>query len=97
MAWVKVAGMSGAAAVGLGAYGAHGMKGVPSNFSDVYKTAGLYHLVHSAALLTCAYNLHGRKRNIVCGLITSGIILFSGGVTLTVNVLAPIVPNVVLP
>ena len=49
--WQRLAGVSGAAAVGLGAYGAHGLQGKDPTWKHIYDTASRYHLVHSAALL----------------------------------------------
>eukprot|EP00271_Cylindrocystis_brebissonii_P005641 TRINITY_DN177_c0_g2_i1.p1 TRINITY_DN177_c0_g2~~TRINITY_DN177_c0_g2_i1.p1 ORF type:complete len:195 (-),score=8.05 TRINITY_DN177_c0_g2_i1:361-945(-) len=49
--WYKVAGASGIAAVALGAYGAHMFKPDNEAYKEVWKTANLYHLVHSGALL----------------------------------------------
>lgn len=38
--------------VGLGAFGAHGLKSVISpDMMDVYKTGVLYHLIHSIVIL----------------------------------------------
>ncbi len=78
--WIPVAGIFGATAVGAGAVGAHALpKDTPDSFKEIYKTGANYHLVHSGALFTAATALkHGRKRNLVCGLFTTGIILFSG-------------------
>lgn len=75
---MRLAGVSGALAVGLGAYGAHGLKHLPPTYADVYKTASLYHLLHSGVMLSSAMNLHGRKQKIVCGLFGFGIVAFSG-------------------
>lgn len=48
-------------------------------YKKIYATGSNYHLVNSVMLSACAIALkHGRKRNIVCGLFTSGIFLFSG-------------------
>ncbi|KAG6417043.1 hypothetical protein SASPL_124484 [Salvia splendens] len=49
--WHKVAAISGVAALGLGTYGAHGFKPKNPSYNDVWRTANLYHLVHTAALL----------------------------------------------
>lgn len=76
--WLKVAGVMGASAVGLGAYGAHGLMKSPEAMKEVWKTATIYHFVHTGALTVSALHFHGRKRNIVCGLFTGGIVLFSG-------------------
>ncbi|PWA95203.1 transmembrane protein 256 [Artemisia annua] len=49
--WHKVAAISGMAALGLGTYGAHGFKPTNPTYKEVWNTASLYHLVHTAALL----------------------------------------------
>ncbi|KAB5527713.1 hypothetical protein DKX38_021560 [Salix brachista] len=49
--WHKIAAVSGVAAVGLGSYGAHVFKPQNPTYKEVWQTASLYHLVHSAALL----------------------------------------------
>ena len=77
--WTPLAGVCGALAVGAGAVGAHALpKDLPDTFKDIYKTGSNYHLIHSTALMGSALMLKGRKRNIVCGLFATGIILFSG-------------------
>eukprot|EP00271_Cylindrocystis_brebissonii_P005642 TRINITY_DN177_c0_g2_i2.p1 TRINITY_DN177_c0_g2~~TRINITY_DN177_c0_g2_i2.p1 ORF type:complete len:168 (-),score=4.73 TRINITY_DN177_c0_g2_i2:361-864(-) len=48
--WYKVAGASGIAAVALGAYGAHMFKPDNEAYKEVWKTANLYHLLHSGAM-----------------------------------------------
>lgn len=56
--WLKVAAFSGASAVLLGAFGAHGLKnraGIDAAQLKTWETAAHYHLVHSAALLFAAY------------------------------------------
>lgn len=39
--WIRVAGLSGAIAVSMGAYGAHGLKKVPQDQLEVFET-GMY-------------------------------------------------------
>ncbi|KAJ0697627.1 hypothetical protein HanLR1_Chr10g0371031 [Helianthus annuus] len=39
------------AALGLGTYGAHGFKPTNPSYKEVWNTASLYHLVHTAALV----------------------------------------------
>jgi len=75
--WVRVAGLSGALAVGLGAYGAHVFaKGThPPELKQVYDTANKYHFLHSIALLGAP--LCGRP-NLVGNLMVCGVVLFSG-------------------
>jgi hypothetical protein len=49
--WHKVAAISGVAALGLGTYGAHMFRPKNPAYKEVWHTASLYHLVHTAALL----------------------------------------------
>ncbi|KAK3896688.1 hypothetical protein C8A05DRAFT_39766 [Staphylotrichum tortipilum] len=70
----KTGAVFGAAAVGLGAFGAHGLK---KHISDPNKlanwsTAAQYHLIHSVALLAAAGNPTAGA------LFTAGITMFSG-------------------
>ena len=78
--FLQAAGLSGAAAVAIGAWGAHAsvLKGANPIFVDVFKTASNYHFIHTGILLVSATQFHGKKRQWVCGLLLSGIILFSG-------------------
>jgi len=50
---LRIAGLSGASAVILGAYGAHGLskKDVDAEFKQVFETANKYHFLHSLALM----------------------------------------------
>ncbi|XP_031489554.1 uncharacterized protein LOC116257079 [Nymphaea colorata] len=73
--WHKVAGISGVAALGLGTYGAHVFKPKNPAYKEVWHTASLYHLVHTAALLAAPLTKHP---NLFGGLMTAGIVLFSG-------------------
>mmetsp|Transcript_50685 Transcript_50685/g.110169 ORF Transcript_50685/g.110169 Transcript_50685/m.110169 type:complete len:117 (-) Transcript_50685:31-381(-) len=81
--WLQIAGLSGATAVMLGAFGAHGLKsrGTEPTLLKVWETATHYHLVHSVALLSTALC---KSPNLVGGLFTSGIALFSGSLYLLV-------------
>jgi len=69
-------------AVGLGAFGAHALKGTlqANATTDVWKTAVLYHLVHALVLLVLA-TLPATIR-VTSGLFLGGIILFSGSLYL---------------
>ncbi|XP_072034060.1 transmembrane protein 256 homolog [Amphiura filiformis] len=49
--FVRIAGISGALAVGLGAYGAHGLKNRTDKEREVFMTANRYHMLHTLALL----------------------------------------------
>ncbi|OAY67574.1 Transmembrane protein 256, partial [Ananas comosus] len=51
MLWHKVAAVSGVAALGLGTYGAHVFRPKNASYKEVWQTASLYHLVHTAALV----------------------------------------------
>ncbi len=89
----------GALAVALGALGAHALKDVldASSLSS-YKTAVLYHLFHSIALLALT---RGKYKRITAQLWLWGIVLFSGSIYLlatdelmeiTLSFLGPITP-----
>lgn len=73
--WHKVAAISGMAALGLGTYGAHGFKPNNPSYKEVWNTACLYHLVHTAALVGAPVT---KNPHIFGGLLTTGIIAFSG-------------------
>ncbi|KAH9745186.1 hypothetical protein KPL70_003967 [Citrus sinensis] len=73
--WHKIAAVSGVAALGLGTYGAHGFKPQNPSFKEVWQTASLYHLVHTAALVAAPIT---KNPNIFGGLLTAGILAFSG-------------------
>ncbi|XP_010907534.1 uncharacterized protein [Elaeis guineensis] len=75
MVWHKVAAVSGVAALGLGTYGAHGFRPQNPSYKEVWQTASLYHLVHTAALVGAPITKHP---NIFGGLLTAGILAFSG-------------------
>lgn len=65
-------------AVGLGAFGAHGLKETlqSNGMLDVWNKAVLYHFLHALALIVLS--LHGAGNRIASLLILSGILLFSG-------------------
>ncbi|GJM96633.1 hypothetical protein PR202_ga13492 [Eleusine coracana subsp. coracana] len=75
MMWHKVAAVSGVAALGLGTYGAHMFHPKNPAYKEVWQTASLYHLVHTAALVGAPMT---KKPNVFGGLLTAGIVLFSG-------------------
>ncbi|CAD6206677.1 unnamed protein product [Miscanthus lutarioriparius] len=75
MLWHKVAAVSGVAALGLGTYGAHMFHPKNPAYKEVWHTASLYHLVHTAALLGAPIT---KSPNVFGGLLTAGIVLFSG-------------------
>ncbi|GAB2228789.1 hypothetical protein Droror1_Dr00022920 [Drosera rotundifolia] len=73
--WHKVAAISGMAALGLGTYGSHIFKPQDPAYKQVWQTASLYHLTHTAALLATPLT---KNPTIFGGLLTTGILAFSG-------------------
>ncbi|GCB77120.1 hypothetical protein scyTo_0019243 [Scyliorhinus torazame] len=73
----RVAGLSGALAVGLGAYGAHGFRRSDRDeyLKELFETANKYHFLHSLALLGVP---HCRKPLLAGSLLTSGMVMFCG-------------------
>ncbi|GJQ09818.1 hypothetical protein GpartN1_g1609.t1 [Galdieria partita] len=88
--WFKVAGVSGAAAVGLGAFGAHGLRARVTDpyLLEIWNRAANYHQIHSLAICAAAYcaNNDGKPAFVAASLFTLGIALFSGSLyTLTLT------------
>ena len=81
--WTAVAGVSGALAVGLGAYGSHALKedlGRGRNGkhrAELWKQAQAYHLAHSAVLFAVPM-LRMPYRNIAGACFTGGMAAFCG-------------------
>jgi uncharacterized membrane protein YgdD (TMEM256/DUF423 family) len=78
-----VAGLLGAAGVGFGAFGAHGLEqsSLRPELIEAYRTGSLYHLLHVPALVLCALAAPlcrplGWRAAVFCFL--GGIFLFSG-------------------
>ena len=84
MNWSAVAAVLAGLAVGLGAFGAHGLKGRLDEYSmGVYEKAVLYHFLHAIALLIVSVLPRiGAIPQVagawVCSLFLAGILLFSG-------------------
>ena len=84
MNWSAIAAVFLALAVGLGAFGAHGLKArLDANHLDIYKTAVLYHFLHALGLLIVSVlpktgTLSTESANSVCWLLAVGILIFSG-------------------
>jgi uncharacterized membrane protein YgdD (TMEM256/DUF423 family) len=84
MNWTAVGAVLLALAVGLGAFGAHGLKGRLDAYSmGVYEKAVLYHFLHALGILliallarTGAIGVAGQAR--AAWLLFVGIVLFSG-------------------
>ncbi len=81
MNWLKIAAINLAIAVGLGAFGAHGLKAVASDYQlQIWQTATLYLFVHALGLLAIGV-LHSASRyraTLTASLLQGGIVLFSG-------------------
>lgn len=78
-----LSGLSGALAVALGAFGAHGLRErLPADLLAVYHTASLYHLIHTLALLGVALLLQqigpSPWLRAAGWLFLAGVVLFSG-------------------
>jgi uncharacterized membrane protein YgdD (TMEM256/DUF423 family) len=71
-------------AVGIGAFGAHGLKGRLDDYSmGVYEKAVLYHFFHALGLMIVSIMprmgaLSQSAATWVCALLLAGILLFSG-------------------
>ncbi len=84
MNWPAVAAALLAAAVGLGAFGAHGLRSRFDAYSlDVWEKAVFYHFIHAIGMLivpalarTQALTPGAADR--VCWLLVAGILIFSG-------------------
>jgi uncharacterized membrane protein YgdD (TMEM256/DUF423 family) len=83
-ALVGVAGLLGLTAVGLGAFGAHGLRGrIDPPMMEIYRTGALYHLVHAAAALAVALGAERlRRAGLILTLLTMGVVIFSGSLYL---------------
>ncbi|KAK7070674.1 hypothetical protein SK128_014210 [Halocaridina rubra] len=75
--FVRLAGISGASAVALGAYGAHVFyrREYPEELKQVYETANRYHFLHTLALLGVPLCKHPRLAG---SLIVTGTAIFCG-------------------
>ncbi len=82
MVWVKVASLFMFLAVALGAFGAHALKDVLSDYGkDVYQKAVFYHFIHALGLIVVAWLStvsQDPKINLAGLCMLAGIIIFSG-------------------
>jgi uncharacterized membrane protein YgdD (TMEM256/DUF423 family) len=82
--WSAAAAVLMGLAVGIGAFGAHGLKGRLDDYSmGVYEKAVLYHFFHALGLLIVSIlprvgAISQSAATWVCGLLLAGIVLFSG-------------------
>jgi uncharacterized membrane protein YgdD (TMEM256/DUF423 family) len=74
----KIAALLGAMAVGLGAFGAHGLKTLLENngTAQIWEKAVFYHFIHTVMLFVLAENK--LRRPVAWWSFLAGIILFSG-------------------
>jgi uncharacterized membrane protein YgdD (TMEM256/DUF423 family) len=76
--WWRIAGVTGALGVLLGAFGAHGLKNVVTDphLLEVWEKAARFHLVHAVALgLVAAHPARPAAAGVA---FVAGIVLFSG-------------------
>src|SRR5215467_12220557 len=84
MNWGSVGAILLALAVGIGAFGAHGLRGRLDDYSmSVYERAVFYHFVHALGMLIVAAQMDAGAlprsgSRWVCWLLAAGIVLFSG-------------------
>jgi uncharacterized membrane protein YgdD (TMEM256/DUF423 family) len=81
---IRIAGLSGALAVLLGAFGAHGLRDVLEPGSlEVWRTASFYHFIHTLAILAAlVLPIDDRWRGWALRLFGVGILLFAGSLYL---------------
>ena len=88
MNWSAIAAIFLALAVGLGAFGAHGLKSrLDPEMMDIYKTAVLYHFLHALGMLIVSMlpktgTLSESGADAVCWLLLAGILIFCGSLYL---------------
>ncbi|HEY3740518.1 MAG TPA: DUF423 domain-containing protein [Bryobacteraceae bacterium] len=74
-----------AAAVGLGAFGAHALKERLDSYSlEVWEKAVFYHFIHALGMLIVASmaKLREPRADLICWLLLAGILLFSSSLYL---------------
>jgi uncharacterized membrane protein YgdD (TMEM256/DUF423 family) len=80
--FMLIGALAGVVGVGLGAFGAHGLRGrLSPEMLAVFETGVRYHMYHALALVATAAlmgRLDGRFINAAGWLFTAGIVLFSG-------------------
>jgi uncharacterized membrane protein YgdD (TMEM256/DUF423 family) len=80
--WLSTGALLAAAAVGLGAFGAHGLRSrVTADLLAVFETAARYHLIHALAIVAVAWvaeRYPGACATAAGWLFLAGIVLFSG-------------------
>ena len=88
MNWSVVGAVVMALGVGLGAFGAHGLRGRLDAYQmGVYEKAVFYHFIHGLGLLIVSFlpktgTFSEFATSWVCGLLLAGIVIFSGSLYL---------------
>ena len=88
MNWSLTGAILMALAVGLGAFGAHGLRDRLDAYSmSVYEKAVFYHFIHALGLLIVSYlprtgTFSMSAASSVCALLLAGVIIFSGSLYL---------------
>lgn len=79
---LRASGFIGALAVGLGAFGAHGLEEhlIETGHLATWQTAAHYHLLHAAVLLLLAFQ--GAAFRLAWKLMAAGVVIFSGSLYL---------------
>jgi len=78
--WILLAGLNGAIAVGMGAYGWHALGDTPE-IRDIFMMGSQYQMWHGIALLGVGLLVNqgpNRSLSIAGGMFQAGIILFAG-------------------
>lgn len=82
MVFVRIAAVLGFVGVGLGAFGAHGLKSrVSPEMLAIWQTGVLYHLVHAVALLgvgVLVERVSSSAVSVAGWAFTAGVLIFSG-------------------
>jgi uncharacterized membrane protein YgdD (TMEM256/DUF423 family) len=79
MNWSAIGAIGLALAVGVGAFGAHGLRGRLDEYSlGVYERAVFYQFIHAIGLLVVPLLADRRAAGRVCFLLLAGILLFCG-------------------
>jgi uncharacterized membrane protein YgdD (TMEM256/DUF423 family) len=80
--WFAIGAWLGALGVGLGAFGAHGLKArVSAEMAAIWETGAKYHLLHALALLATGWACErwpGALTSAAGWLFLGGIVVFSG-------------------
>jgi uncharacterized membrane protein YgdD (TMEM256/DUF423 family) len=73
--WHTLAGLGGASAVAMGAYGAHGFKPVDKYYDTVFERANKYHFMGSFVLAIAPMM---KRTTLIGSLAAAGLVGFSG-------------------